>query len=577
MGDFANSDAPLLLKRAKHGKAPGILAVARRLLTWTPSDPGSHAAVVELAVATITNQQRAKGKPCLRFSNSGKPLVFEFDGMADVDTVVQVIAPLLQSLQIAAPKAAPDAQAALKRSLLQSDRDLEALHSQLVVRGVLTDDEFWKGRASLLSAGLPSVQQRVGLTSAMLAESQHSADGQSDTIKIKLTATMVHQIFAEKPAVMRAFQATVPTRMMTSQQFWAKYLKHQVLSQNARRREAARLPPEPAFLDGEEFFGKYERDSDDMPSATAGNKQCRSAVDDLASDQNDNLTPGYGIYHDSRKDADQVKTGIRQKKGLIRDINRHAEVVMGGIPDSLPADAEAAAAVLAAEMPQDTDPGGSRHQAATDKNGAGSRGSAYGGSNLDDLRAVQPPVFSELPIKDTRGAFKIAINSSEDGGPAPMALDYSSVAKAALESLGTIDTMRLNIHIPSDGVMQVLTCGMHRGGLQGAAAQALSPQQVSHLRQLALAANELLRHFWACQPASTAQRQAKVNRIISALKQHFERLEDAESASQGAERGHARQLLRPVKDAITAAYEAMSRSSGSTASTAAAAANGLRQ
>jgi hypothetical protein len=71
--------------------------------------------------------------------------------------------------------------------------------------------------------------------------------------------------------------------------------------------------------------------------------------------------------------------------------------------------------------------------------------------------------------------------------------------------------------------------------------------------------------------------QAKVNRIISALKQHFERLEDAESASQGAERGHARQLLRPVKDAITAAYEAMSRSSGFTASTAAAAANGLRQ
>jgi hypothetical protein len=41
------------------------------------------------------------------------------------------------------------------------------------------------------AAGLPSVQQRVGLTSAMLAESQHSADGQSDTIKIKLTATMV--------------------------------------------------------------------------------------------------------------------------------------------------------------------------------------------------------------------------------------------------------------------------------------------------------------------------------------------------------------------------------------------------
>lgn len=32
-------------------------------------------------------------------------------------------------------------------------RDLAALHTQLVVPGILTEDDFWKGRASLLSAG----------------------------------------------------------------------------------------------------------------------------------------------------------------------------------------------------------------------------------------------------------------------------------------------------------------------------------------------------------------------------------------------------------------------------------------
>ena len=48
---------------------------------------------------------------------------------------------------------------------------------------------------------------------------------------MKLTAAMVHQIFAEKPHVQRAFQANVPTRIMTHNQFWAKYLRHQLLQQ----------------------------------------------------------------------------------------------------------------------------------------------------------------------------------------------------------------------------------------------------------------------------------------------------------------------------------------------------------
>ena len=50
---------------------------------------------------------------------------------------------------------------------------------------------------------------------------------------------MVHQIFAEKPHVQRAFQANVPTRIMTHNQFWAKYLRHQLLQQVRRAPVAA--------------------------------------------------------------------------------------------------------------------------------------------------------------------------------------------------------------------------------------------------------------------------------------------------------------------------------------------------
>ncbi len=50
-------------------------------------------------------------------------------------------------------------------------------------------------------------------------------------VRARLGGAQVHQIFAEKPAVKRAYQANVPTRMMTGQAFWAKYLKQQLLQQ----------------------------------------------------------------------------------------------------------------------------------------------------------------------------------------------------------------------------------------------------------------------------------------------------------------------------------------------------------
>ena len=41
------------------------------------------------------------------------------------------------------------------------------------------------------AVGAVKVQQRAGLSSAMLADMQPSADGRSDTVKIKLTPAMV--------------------------------------------------------------------------------------------------------------------------------------------------------------------------------------------------------------------------------------------------------------------------------------------------------------------------------------------------------------------------------------------------
>lgn len=74
------------------------------------------------------------------------------------------------------------------------------------------------------------------------------------------------------------------------------------VTQSARQREAAHLPPEPAFAEGEEFFGRYQHDEDGSGPAVAAAVR-RNPADDLAADEFDDSRDGrgYGIWHSSRK------------------------------------------------------------------------------------------------------------------------------------------------------------------------------------------------------------------------------------------------------------------------------------
>jgi BSD domain len=119
-------------------------------------------------------------------------------------------------------------------------RDLQKLYEQLVQSGVLSDAEFWKGRAAAVEKGVggsggAGAGQRVGLPSAMLV--QPSADGKTDKVTFRLTPEVIHQIFKEKPHVQRAFVANVP-HAMDETAFWTKYFKQQYLQQ-VRSRGAA--------------------------------------------------------------------------------------------------------------------------------------------------------------------------------------------------------------------------------------------------------------------------------------------------------------------------------------------------
>lgn len=79
------------------------------------------------------------------------------------------------------------------------------MYEELVGKEVVSDADFWasKRTRNLLDAAKAKqgTGQRLGIANALMAEVKPTSDGRSNTVKFTLTTEMMHQIFAEKPAV----------------------------------------------------------------------------------------------------------------------------------------------------------------------------------------------------------------------------------------------------------------------------------------------------------------------------------------------------------------------------------------
>jgi hypothetical protein len=91
--------------------------------------------------------------------------------------------------------------------------ELQKLHMKFVLGNILQESEFWATRKNLLEdEANKGSKQRPGFKSAMLADVRPSADGRTNKVTFSLTTEIIHQIFAEKPAVHRAFLDFVPKK-----------------------------------------------------------------------------------------------------------------------------------------------------------------------------------------------------------------------------------------------------------------------------------------------------------------------------------------------------------------------------
>ncbi|KAJ3101341.1 RNA polymerase II transcription factor B subunit 1 [Phlyctochytrium planicorne] len=201
----------------------------------------------------------------------------------------------------------------VRQTLLTKNKELGKLHKDLVLSGLLSEEEFWQNRQSLLITQAFALSQKKGTSSGSLADVKPSADG-SD-LKYTLTPDIKHSIFIQYPSVQKAFAENVPT-MISEKDFWQKFFASKYFHKT-------RLPGQVTEVD--DLFKKYlvEDEDDALPVPKKQKKDIDNRFIDLSATAEDHLTE-YGNTPDFTMKAGNFKSSLP----VLRRYNRHSEVVL---------------------------------------------------------------------------------------------------------------------------------------------------------------------------------------------------------------------------------------------------------
>ncbi|KAA3458650.1 putative RNA polymerase II transcription factor B subunit 1-1 [Gossypium australe] len=289
-------------KRAKYKTTikdpgtPGTLRMTFEKILFVPHNPKS-AGKLDVEFRYIKGQKHTKEgsnkPPWLNLTNNQNgSFIFEFENYSDLQECRDFVGKVLAKGGEVSEKptvAYPDEQLSaaemeLRIKLLQEDSELQKLHKQFVLSGVLTETEFWATRKKLLDReASKKTKQRLGFKSAMISDIKPSTDGRTNKVTFNLTPEVILQIFAEKPAVHRAFLSYVPNKVpgalkqffsssswpvnndpiMSERTFWTKYFRaeylHSTKNSIAAAAEAAEDEELAVFLKQDDILASEAR------------------------------------------------------------------------------------------------------------------------------------------------------------------------------------------------------------------------------------------------------------------------------------------------------------------------------
>ncbi|QDZ22880.1 subunit 1 of transcription initiation factor TFIIH [Chloropicon primus] len=525
----------------------------------------------------VGHPQRSKPptKPLMRLQvqppNKAKSsVVLRFVTDESRDTIIDVIQPLLAQLRKGSgtPGKGGDPFASVsgtnvqaKRKLLLKNEDLGELYKQVVATGAVTDQEFWVTKRKLLEKELSSVQQtqKRGKSSAMLADVELTNDGKNFVVNFKLTDEVKKHIFAEKPKVYQSYLKNVPSKL-SEKEFWTKYCRHLYYQKVSKKNKKQKLNTGGIGKSIEEAEEKElmkelftENDGERRKRQALKEKKVTS-VDpsiDLTTDHHDGFSEGYGLRHNAAGvigDTSRLKTS-----SLVRDLNRHAAVVVSNAPETV-----GEAVELAGLAPK-----GKREPASSkgrDPGGSQNVRPRAQASILDDLVQARTEGFEALDVRERSLRTEAAAEGSRGS--------KTTEREAAMSLLRGLREVRVKMPLTTSeeekGVLEELEKrnrliqsrnSMLRSVANGDGPEGSDQEVFQQVRRASIAVNELLRHFWASFPLSSEHRIEKVKRINQALVAQYEKIEKMRSNLDSGTTQFARPLIGQVLAVCDKAFE----------------------
>ncbi|KAH9804455.1 General transcription and DNA repair factor IIH subunit TFB1-1 [Citrus sinensis] len=437
--------------------------------------------------------------PLINLANAqGGSYIFEFDSYSDLhvcrDFVSKVLEKSKETPNAALEKSAvklPDEQLSeeemqLRIKLLQENSELQKLHRQFVGGNILTEAEFWAAR----------------------------------------------KIFAEKPAVHRAFLNFVPNKM-TEMEFWTKYCRAEYLSRtknyHAVVAEAAEDEELAVFLKEDDILANEVRKKIRRVDPTL----------DMEADEGDDYThlPDHGIFRDGTKESNELQSE-HYRRTLLQDLNRHAAVVLEG--RTIDVEREDSTRALAEALARSK-----RGNEGADNNANEERlDRTPRVAEIEDLQAPHCLPLAPLSIKDAREYF-----DSQQANTLKASRDSQASMKCSLSRQEAYGSVR-------DAISEIKDMGLSDPIVNPEVALKVYSGLTHNISSIKYHLGKNPRETVLDRlPSATKEKLLYVNRLKDALSNIYPQLEEMKESLPADLRHQVSLLVRPMQQALDAAIQ----------------------
>lgn len=501
-----------------------LFALSNRLL-WSPNDTKNQKSVSiefhDVKVQKISPDGKSKIQLQICLCN-GDAVTFHFTSDKGPERQLEDREKVKEFLQqkMAQVNIKLNGELETKQKILQENKHLFTLYKELVTTSIITPDEFWKSCAkdelSKSNAEQDKSQQKIGVSSGFLSDVT-KADG-CNGVKLNLTTDIIESVFRTYPSVKTKFSQCVPHEM-SEKEFWTKFFQSQYFHRDRHGKQAQATP--------KEFFADcLKLDNEDIDLQLEAAKLNKRTIQEIDDDR------GLAASQDLDDDV-RGKTRNQANAELIRKFNYRSSRVLSACLQRADADVDARSksslmslgALLPSTSNDVRNPMQNKRirlldsQELTDGQDDPLSQESTSGSALKLARSEKYQICGDRATGDT------VANEETKTGTLNAHLNANSVGKwrRKVQQLAATGLSARNLgddcdHIfDSDASYAALLDLSAVSNSSDSASEKLPKPLVDEVRNIYVASNELLRHFWSCFPTSTVEHEQKLVKMHETL------------------------------------------------------------